>query len=136
MANTSTTVSHRMVQSRLSSAWVLWATAILCSLATTPLTHAAGCHSQDRPIIYGTLSFETYQGIQHAPPIARAPSVLTHPRCGEETPLGSGSSTVPALPALLHHSGGAVVDSSESLPVQPPREHSQPSAMRLDRPPR
>jgi hypothetical protein len=132
----STIVTRRIGQPRLSFIWALGAIAALCSLGTTPLTHAAGCHSQDRPVISGTLAWETDQVFERAPKLARAPSLLTHPRCGEEIPLGSGSSTLPALPAALNAAISVPIDSRESLFVDTRREHSEPPGTRLDRPPR
>ena len=85
MTNRSTIAARHPVQSRPSNAWILWTMAALCSLAAAPLARAAGCHSQERPVIYGTLSWETDQRIQQVPALtAQAPAVLTHPRCGDE----------------------------------------------------
>lgn len=136
MTSWSTNVTRLMVLPRPSYIWALWAISVLCSFGTTPLAQAAGCHSQDRPVISGKLSWETDQAFERAPKIVPAPSILTHPRCGEETPLGSGSSTLPALPAAFNGAISVLVDSSESLFVDTRREHSEPPGIRLDRPPR
>jgi hypothetical protein len=109
----------------------------LCLLSFSAPCRAGGCHTQDRPVISDTLSWETDQNIAKAgTPVARAPAVLTRPRCGDEIPLGTDMTALPTVAALFEHPSFPPFDSREPLVVDPGHAHSQPPAVRLDRPPR
>jgi hypothetical protein len=137
MINRSIIAAHGPIQFRASHTWILWAAAALCSFGTARPSQAAGCHTQDRPVIRETLSWEMDQRAeQAAASITRPPAVLTRPRCGYETPLTSSSSTLPAFPASLDASNFAAPQFCEALLAHPEPEHSPPAAIHLDRPPR
>jgi hypothetical protein len=116
---------------------IFWTTTAICLLSAARPSRAAGCHAHDRPVLNHTLSWEPDQNIQfETARIAQPPPVLTHPRCGDEIPLASGSSTLSAVSALLAASNFSLPDFYEPLLGHARREHSQPTAIRLDRPPR
>jgi hypothetical protein len=137
MINRSYTTVRRGDRSQVNHAWVVGALAALSLFMLPASSQAAGCHTQDRPVISGTLSWEMDQGISHAAAsIARPPAILTHPRCSDNIPLASGSTTLPAVAALLEHLSFASLNFGEPLIADLQQQHSQPPATRLDRPPR
>jgi hypothetical protein len=137
MTNLSNTAVRRTVQPHGYHAWVLWTMTTLCLLMMPSFSRAAGCHTPDRPVIASTFAWETDQNIvQATTSIARPPAVLTHPHCGDEIPLASNSTTLPAVAVLLNAPSFTSPDFREPLIADPGSEHSQPPAIRLDRPPR
>jgi hypothetical protein len=58
MINRSDTGVRRAVQSLDYHVWGMWALTALCVLSFSPPTRAGGCHTQDRPVISDTLSWE------------------------------------------------------------------------------
>jgi hypothetical protein len=137
MTNRSDMAERRRVQPRASRALLFWTMAVLCSLSAAGPTHAMGCHAQERPVLHGTLSWDMDQRTQPGTvPVAEQLMVLTHPRCGDETPLASGSSVLPVSVALLNGSNFTATDFREALLLEPRREHLQPTSIQPDRPPR
>jgi hypothetical protein len=58
MINRSNTAVRRAVESRDCHVWGLWAMTALCVLSFSPPSRAGECHTQDRPVISDTLSWE------------------------------------------------------------------------------
>ena len=137
MINQSNTAVRRAVRPQGYRAWVLWTMTTLCLLMLPSFSRAAGCHTPDRAVIASTFAWETDQSIVHGTTsIIRPPAVLTHPHCGDQIPLGSNSTHLPAVAVLLNESSFTSAEFREPLLADPGSEHSQPPAIRLDRPPR
>jgi hypothetical protein len=137
MTNRSDIPAPHPVQPRARHALMFWTTAAICFLIGARPSQAAGCHVQDRPVVSGTLSWEARQEI--APETAQVsppPPVLTHTRCGDEIPLASPSSNLPVVAALFEASNYAPPDFSVGPVIYTRPEHIQPTAIRVDRPPR
>ena len=137
MIHLSNTAVRRAVSTHAYHAWVLGIMTTLCLLMLPSSSRASGCHTPDRPVIASTFAWETDQNIvQATTSIIRPPAVLTHPHCGDEIPLASNSTQLPAVAILLNDSSFTSPDFREPLIVDSGSEHSQPPAVRLDRPPR
>ncbi len=137
MINQSNTAVRRAVPTQGYHAWVLGTMATLCLLMLPSFSLAAGCHTPDRPVIASTFAWETDQSlVQATTSIARPPAALTHPHCGDEIPLASNSTHLPAVAILFNDSSFTSPDFREPRIADAGTEHSQPPAIRLDRPPR
>jgi hypothetical protein len=137
MINQSNTAVRRTVRTHGYHAWVVWTMTTLCLLMLPSFSRAAGCHTPDRPVIAGTFAWEIDQSIvQATSSIARPPAVLTHPHCGDEIPLASNSTYLPAFAILFNDSSFTSPEFREPLGADPGSEHAQPPAIRLHRPPR
>lgn len=137
MTNRSEITVSRPVERRAIRSWISWTTAVLCVLGAARSSQASGCHAHDRPVVSHTLSWETDQVVQlQTTALTPPPSVLTHPRCGDEILPTSGDSVLPPVPALANEANFAPPDLREWRIGHPRLDHLQPAAIRLDRPPR
>jgi hypothetical protein len=137
MIHRSETGVSRAVQTQGYPIWALLTMAALCLVAAPRSARAAGCHTPDRPVIATTFAWETDQrSPQVTTPVARPPAVLTHPHCGDEIPLASGSTSLPAVAIWVRDFNFTSPDFCEPVVADLRNAHSQPPAIRLDRPPR
>jgi hypothetical protein len=108
-----------------------------CLWCASPPAFAAGCHVADRPVLKSTLSWERDPNFHVVtPPLVQAPPVLSHPPCQGEIPHVLESSLVTNGAACLDRSLVEPPPLSEPIQGRPRREHRQPPALRLHRPPR
>src|SRR5262245_20090532 len=127
----------RSIQARLSRVLASGMIAAFLLMTASPTSHASGCHSQDRPVLKYTPSWENHQRTEPVtPPIIFAPRVLTHSPCGDETPLASNSSNLPAVALLIDNSARTSGDDPEPLITSETPTTSQTPSLRVDRPPR
>jgi hypothetical protein len=129
-------VSHS-VRARTCYLNVFWLLAALCLMNAGSPSWAAGCHVQDRPVLQSTLSWEIDQRTELvSSPIGQAPLVLTHPPCGGEVPLASGSPMLLTAVVVDESSGFESPELREPILVPSRTKRPQPPSLRLDRPPR
>src|SRR5262249_28144547 len=137
MSNLSAIVVPRSVHAWTHRARMLCFLAGWVVLATASRAQAAGCHVQDRPLLRFALSWEIDQTTaRSASELRSGPPVLSRSPCGSEVPFVSSNSPLPPVAALLDSSALALPYDSGPSMTHVCTEHSQPTSLRLDRPPR